>query len=388
MQNSSNSRGKTKIKERKYRFLFIFGTRPEAIKLAPLILKLRDIGNVRVCVTGQHREMLDQVLRFFSIVPDYNLNVMVKNQSLFTVTVKSLKLLEKVIEESRPDLIIVQGDTTTAFVGALAGFYKKIKVAHVEAGLRSFNRFSPFPEEMNRILVGHIADYHFAPTKKAKDNLLKENISAKNIFVVGNTVIDSLFMGLDIIKKDVTRFFDYFNFVDFSKKVILVTGHRRENFGRPFENICHALKEIAKDNVEIVYPVHLNPNVRGHVCPILKNIKNIHLIEPLEYPYLIWLMSKSYLILTDSGGIQEEAPSLGKPVLVLRDVTERMEGIEAGSALLVGTNRERIVATTKVLLYNEVQYNTMTRSRNPYGDGKSSIRIRDILKRLHGDMRL
>ena len=273
MQNSSNSNVKKKNKGRRYRFLFIFGTRPEAIKLAPLILKLRDIGNVRVCVTGQHREMLDQVLRFFSIVPNYNLNVMVKNQSLFTVTVKSLKLLEKVIEESRPDLIIVQGDTTTAFVGALAGFYKKIKVAHVEAGLRSFDRFSPFPEEMNRILVGHITDYHFAPTKKAKENLLKEPISAKNIFVVGNTVIDTLFMGLDIIKKDVTRFFDYFNFVDFSKKVILVTGHRRENFGSPFENICHALKEIAKDNVEIVYPVHLNPNVRGHVCPILKNIK-------------------------------------------------------------------------------------------------------------------
>lgn len=388
MQNSSNFSVKKKNKEKRYRFLFIFGTRPEAIKLAPLILKFRDVGNVRVCVTGQHREMLDQVLRFFSIVPNYNLNVMVKNQSLFTVTVKSLKLLEKVIEKSRPDLVIVQGDTTTAFAGALAGFYKRIKVAHVEAGLRSFNKFSPFPEEINRILVGHIADYHFAPTKKAKDNLLKENISGKNIFVVGNTVIDALFMGLDIMKKDETKIFDYFDFVDFSKKVILVTGHRRESFGKPFENICHALKEIAEEDVEIVYPVHLNPNVRGHVCPILKNIKNIHLIEPLEYPYLIWLMSKSYLILTDSGGIQEEAPSLGKPVLVLRDVTERMEGIKAGSALLVGTNKGSIVAATKVLLYNEVQYNTMARSRNPYGDGKSSIRIRDILKRLHGDMRL
>ncbi len=375
---------KKKNKGRRYRFLFIFGTRPETIKLAPLILKLRDIGDVRVCVTGQHRAMLDQVQRFFLIVLDYNLNVMVKNQSLFTVTTKSLKLIENVIEESMPDLIIVQGDTTTAFVGALAGFYKKIKVAHVEAGLRSFNKFSPFPEEINRILVGHIADYHFAPTKKAKDNLLKENISGKNIFVVGNTVIDALFMGLDIIKKDEKRFYDYFNFVDFSKKVILVTGHRRESFGKPFENICCALKEIAEDNVEIVYPVHLNPNVRRHVYPMLSGIKNIHLINPVEYTYLIWLMSKSYLILTDSGGIQEEAPSLGKPVLVLRDVTERTEGIEAGTGILVGTNKKRIVNLTRTLLINPIEYNKMAKSGNPYGDGKSSIRIRDILKRVLG----
>ena len=373
---------KKKNKEKRYRFLFIFGTRPEAIKLAPLIVKLKDIGDVQVCVTGQHREMLDQVLRFFSIVPNYNLNIMVKNQNLFTVTVKSLKLLENVIEESRPDLIIVQGDTTTAFAGALAGFYNKIKVAHIEAGLRSFHKFSPFPEETNRVLVSHIADYHFAPTDKAKENLLRESISEEKIFVVGNTVIDALFMGLDTVNRNERRFYDYFAFLDFSKRIILVTGHRRESFGKPFENICYALKEIAQDNVEIVYPVHLNPNVRGHVYPILSGIKNIHLVEPLEYPYLIWLMSKSYLILTDSGGIQEEAPSLGKPVLVMRDVTERTEGIDAGTALIVGTDMKKIFDATRMLLTDKREYRKMARRKNPYGDGKSSKRIRTVINRL------
>jgi len=356
--------------------------------MAPLVKKLKTIGSVQVCVTGQHRDMLDQVLEFFSIVPDYDLNIMVKNQSLFNVTTKSMKLLERVLDESNPDLIIVQGDTTTAFVGALAGFYKKIRVAHVEAGLRSFDKSSPFPEQMNRTLVGHIADYHFAPTKKAKDNLIKESIPAKNIFVVGNTVIDALLMGMDIIERHERKFYDYFNFIDYSKKIILVTGHRRESFGKPFEDICYALKEIAREHVEIVYPVHLNPNVRGHVYPILSDITNIHLIDPLEYPYLIWLMNQSYLILTDSGGIQEEAPSLGKPVLVLRDVTERTEGIEAGTGILVGTNKKKIVDSTRTLLFNHSKYNEMAQRRNPYGDGKSSSRIRDILKRLHGDMRL
>jgi len=379
---------KTKRKTRSRRFLFIFGTRPEAIKLAPVIAKLRDVGNVQVCVTGQHRDMLDQVLGFFSIVPDYDLNVMAENQSLFRVTTKSLRRLDRVIDKSKPDLIIVQGDTTTAFVGALTGFYKRIKVAHIEAGLRSFNKLSPYPEEINRILVGHIADYHFAPTKKAKDNLIKENIPAKKIFVVGNTVIDALRMGMDIIKKDEKIFYDYFNFIDYSKKILLVTGHRRESFGKPFEDICYALKEIAKEHVEIVYPVHLNPNVRRYVYPILRGIKNIHLIDPLEYPYLIWLMNKSYLILTDSGGIQEEAPSLGKPVLVLRDVTERTEGIKAGTGILVGTDRKKIIASTRTLLSHKGTYRKMAHRRNPYGDGKSSSRIRDILKRLHSDMRL
>lgn len=382
MHSSLNFSAKTKGKGKISRFLFIFGTRPEAIKLAPLIVKLKDVGNIQVCVTGQHREMLDQVLQFFSIVPDYDLNIMMENQSLFTVTSKSLKLLEKVIKESQPDLIIVQGDTTTTFVGALAGFYNKIKVAHIEAGLRSFHKFSPFPEETNRVLVSHIADYHFAPTDKAKENLLRESISEENIFVIGNTVIDALFMGLDIVNRNEKRFYDYFRFLDFSKRIILVTGHRRESFGKPFENICYALKEITQENVEIIYPVHLNPNVRGHVYPLLSGIKNIHLIEPLAYPYLIWLMSKSYLILTDSGGIQEEAPSLGKPVLVMRDVTERTEGIDAGTALLVGTNKEKIVKSVRMLLSNKGEYNNMAKRRNPYGDGKSSLRIRDIVKKL------
>ena len=367
---------------RRPRVLFVFGTRPEAIKLAPLIGQLRDLGRVQVCVTGQHREMLDQVLTFFSISPDYDLNIMARNQGLFAVTAKALRLLEGVLEESRPDLIVVQGDTTTAFAGALAGFYHKIKVAHVEAGLRSFDKFSPFPEEMNRILAGHIADYHFAPTKNARMNLLRENIPGKRIFVVGNTVIDALLLGLSIVKKDERPFHDYFRFLDFSKKILLVTGHRRESFGRPFENICRALREIARDDVEIVYPVHLNPNVRRHVYPLLQGVGNIHLTDPLEYPFLIWLMKQSYLVLTDSGGIQEEAPSLGKPVLVLRDVTERTEGIEKGTALLIGTDRRKIVETTRMLLYNRSEYRKMAKRRNPYGDGNASRRIRDILVNL------
>ena len=372
----------TKGRARGRRFLFIFGTRPEAIKMAPLVKKLKTCGSVQVCVSGQHRDMLDQVLEFFSIVPDYDLNIMAENQSLFRVTTKSLKRLEGVIDESTPDLIIVQGDTTTAFVGALSGFYKKIRVAHIEAGLRSFNKLSPFPEEINRILVGHIADYHFAPTKKAKDNLIKESIPAKKVFVVGNTVIDALLMGMDIIKRNEKKYYEYFDFLDHSKKIILVTGHRRESFGKPFENICYALKEIAKEHVEIVYPVHLNPNVRRHVYPILSGIKNVHLTDPLGYPYFIWLMNRSYLILTDSGGIQEEAPSLGKPVLVMRNVTERTEGIEAGTGILVGTNKKKIVDSTRTLLFNRVAYNKMAQCRNPYGDGKASLRIRDIIKKI------
>lgn len=327
--------------------------------------------------------MLDQVLGFFSIVPDYDLNIMAKKQSLFTITAKSLKLLDSVIAESMPDMIIVQGDTTAAFVGALAGYYKRIKVAHVEAGLRSFNKFSPFPEEINRILAGHIADLHFAPTPKAKENLLRENIPDEAIFVVGNTVIDALFMGLDIVKMDEKPFYAYFDFVDFSKKVILVTGHRRESFGKPLENICNALKEIAEDDVEIVYPVHLNPVVRKHVYAILRGIENIHLIEPLSYPYLIWLMRKCYLILTDSGGIQEEAPSLGKPVLVIRDVTERTEGVEEGTARLVGTDRKEIVKSVRAL-FDKREYSKMAKARNPYGDGKASVRIAGILRELQG----
>ena len=372
------------MKKKKRKILFIFGTRPEAIKLAPVVKEFqKDSGfEVKVCVTAQHREMLDQVLKFFDVKPDYDLNLMKPNQSLFDITSNVLKSLEKVLEIEKPDIIFVQGDTTTAFVGALAGFYKKIKVAHIEAGLRSHNKYSPFPEEINRVLIGHIADYHFAPTERARENLLKENIK-ENVYVVGNTVIDALLLGLDIIKKEGKgKYYKYFDFIDFSKKIILVTAHRRESFGEPFENICYALKEISNkhQDIEIVYPVHLNPNVRKPVNRILGGIKNIHLIDPLKYPYLIWLMSKSYLVLTDSGGIQEEAPSLGKPVLVMREVTERIEGIEAGTAKLVGTNKDRIVKEVENLLENVDEYQKMARAVNPYGDGKASKRIREILE--------
>jgi len=369
------------------KILFIFGTRPEAIKMAPLIKefeKNKDKFDIKVCVTAQHREMLDQVLDFFNINVDYDLNLMKPNQSLFTITADIIKSLENVLDSSKPDLIFVQGDTTTAFAGALAGFYKKIKIAHIEAGLRSFNKYSPYPEEINRVLVGHIADYHFAPTERAKKNLYNEGIK-KNVWVVGNTVIDALFLGLDIIKKEgEDKYYKFFEFVDFSKKIILVTGHRRESFGEPFKNICFALKEIANsfEDIEIVYPVHLNPNVRKPVYEILQGHPRIHLIEPLEYPYLIWLMSKSYIVLTDSGGIQEEAPSLGKPVLVMRKITERVEGIEAGTAKLVGTNKDKIVKETMKLLESEQEYKKMANAVNPYGDGKASKKILKIIKEI------
>ncbi len=372
----------------KFKILLIFGTRPEAIKLAPLIKefeKYAEIFETKVCITAQHREMLDQVLKFFKIKPDFDLNIMKPNQSLSELTANMIKEIEPVLQNFRPDLVFVQGDTTTAFVGALSAFYQKVSIAHIEAGLRSFNKYSPFPEEINRVLVGHLADYHFAPTEKAKENLFNENIK-KNVYVVGNTVIDALFLGLDIIKKQgEEKFYKFFNFLDFSKKIILVTGHRRESFGKPFENICNALKEIAQKHkdVEIVYPVHLNPNVRKPVFEILKGTENIHLIEPLEYPYLIWLMNKSYLVLTDSGGIQEEAPSLGKPVLVMREVTERTEGIEAGTAKLVGTNREKIAEEVSLLLEDKNEYRKMSKAVNPYGDGKASERIREIIEKVY-----
>jgi len=363
------------------KILFIFGTRPEAIKMAPLIKEFKkqpDRFACLVCVTAQHREMLDQVMNFFEIKPDFDLNIMKPGQSLFDITIACLAGLEKVIEKSSPDLIFVQGDTTTAFAGALAGYYKKIKVAHIEAGLRSDNKYSPYPEEMNRILAGNLADYHFAPTKQAVMNLRNENIKG-NIWNVGNTVIDALFLGLAIIEKQAPKkYSDHFSFIDFTKKIILVTGHRRESFGEPFENICHALNELAgkhSGEIEIVYPVHLNPNVRKPVNQILKNAKNIHLIEPLDYPHLIWLMSKSYIVLTDSGGIQEEAPSLGKPVLVMREVTERTEGINARTAKLVGTDRLKIIEETDRLLTDPREYKKMSNATNPYGDGKTSEKI-------------
>lgn len=371
----------------KKKILIVFGTRPEAIKMAPLVYEFKkneDKFETKVCVTAQHRQMLDQVLDFFKITPDYDLNLMKDNQTLSDITINVLKGMDDVLSEFKPELIFVQGDTTTTFVTALAGYYRKIKIAHLEAGLRSGNKYSPYPEEINRILAGHLSDYHFAPTEKAYNNLINEGIN-KNIFNVGNTVIDALFLGMDIIKKrGEEKFFQFFSNVDFRKRIILVTGHRRESFGEPFQNICHALKKIAEKyvNLEIIYPVHLNPNVQKPVFTILDGLNNIHLIEPLDYPYLIWLMEKSYLVLTDSGGIQEEAPSLGKPVLVMRDVTERIEGIEAGTAKLVGTNSETIIKETQILLDNENEYIKMSKAVNPYGDGKTSQRILEILRNI------
>lgn len=365
--------------------LFIFGTRPEAIKMAPLVRELQSRENefiVRICVTGQHREMLDQVLDFFSIKPDYDLSVMKQNQTLFTVTADIMSGLEPILDKEQPDIVLVQGDTTSAFVGALGGFYKQIPVGHLEAGLRSGDIYSPFPEEVNRIMVGRIATYHFAPTERSQKALLGEGISDDSIYMVGNTVIDALLLGLEIIKThDEEGYKAAIGPIEWSKRIILVTGHRRESFGGGLENAFRAIKRIAQDNpeVEIVYPVHLNPNVQKPVNDILQNIKNVHLIKPLNYPNLVWLMNKSYLVLTDSGGIQEEAPTLGKPVLVMRDVTERQEGVEAGTAMLVGTNEKAIYDATQNLLDSQTAYNAMANAVNPYGDGKTSKKIADIL---------
>ncbi len=373
--------------------MVIFGTRPEAIKFAPLIQQLgKAEGNfrVKVCVTAQHKEMLDQVLQFFRINPDINLHIMKPNQSLFGLTSDSLREIEAEMKNNPSDLVFVQGDTTTALIGALAGFYSGVKVAHLEAGLRSGYKRSPFPEEMNRKLVGQIADYHFAPTPQARLNLHREGIK-DNIWIVGNTVVDALFLCLDILRhSDEQPYYEFFKKVDFSKKILLVTGHRRESFGKPFKNICGALTDIAFlfRDVQIVYPVHLNPKVKDVVHSTLGGIKNIHLMEPLEYNFLVWLMKKSFMVLTDSGGIQEEAPSLGKPVLVMREVTERIEGIDSCTAELVGTERNKIVNAVSSLLTDDSKYQKMAKAINPYGDGKASQKIVEILRRvkiLEGD---
>lgn len=370
------------------KLLFIFGTRPEAVKMAPLIKEFEkhpDHFDVKVAVTGQHREMLDQVLQFFNIKPDYDLNLMKPNQTLFDVTADALRGMEKILEEVKPDLVIVQGDTTTVFAGALAGFYKKVSVAHLEAGLRSGDKYSPFPEEINRILTGHIADYHWCPTEKARENLLAEGIKDEKIHVVQNTVIDALFLALDLLKEEGDeKYLEFFKDVDFNKKLILVTAHRRESFGQPFENICNAVKELSTKypDVEFVYPVHLNPNVREVVFRILSDIPNIHLMDPLDYPYMVWIMNKAHIVLTDSGGVQEEAPSLGKPVIVLRDVTERQEGVDAGTAKLVGTDKELIINATSALLDNEQEYEKMAKAVNPYGDGTTSKKIVKLLSTM------
>ena len=366
------------------KLLFVFGTRPEAIKIAPIVKEFQkydDIFEVKVCVTAQHREMLDQVLNLFEIKPDYDLDLMKPNQDLYDITNNVLSGLKKVLEEVKPDVVFVHGDTTTTMASSLAAYYQQIDVAHVEAGLRTNNIYSPFPEEMNRQLSSKIAKYHFAPTRMAEKNLLQEGIKKDNIFVVGNSVVDAL---LNVVENVKDKKFDYESYSLSERKFILATGHRRENFGEGFLNICEALKEIALkyQNIDIVYPVHLNPNVQKPVNDLLSNINNIYLIKPLEYEAFVKLMSKSYIILTDSGGIQEEAPSLGKPVLVMRDTTERPEAVAAGTVKLVGTSKELIVLELSQLISNEKAYFKMSMAHNPYGDGKTSKYIVDIMKTL------
>lgn len=365
------------------KILVVFGTRPEAIKMAPVIREFRkhpDQFDITVCVTAQHREMLDQVLRFFEIEPEYDLDLMKQDQGLNGLTRSVLQGVSEVIQEVKPDAVFVQGDTTTSFAAALAAFYEGVKVCHIEAGLRTYNKQAPFPEEVNRQLTSRIADIHFAPTESAKQNLVTEGIDEATVIVTGNTVIDALYEGLDLIrKKKPAGVAALEKRIDSTKKLILVTGHRRENFGEGFQNICKALKEIAQDEqVQIVYPVHLNPNVKNPVYDLLSNTPNIHLIEPLAYPEFIWLMEKSYLILTDSGGIQEEAPSLGKPVLVMREVTERPEAVEAGTVLLVGTDPEKIINEVGALIRDADRYQAMSNLHNPYGDGEASRRILEV----------
>jgi len=375
--------------------LVIFGTRPEAIKLAPVVdcLKARGQGlQTVVCVTAQHRQMLDQVLAIFDIEPDHDLDIMRNDQDLFDITTAALAGLRRVIAEEKPDLVLVQGDTTTAFVSGLAAFYLKIPVAHVEAGLRTRDKHQPFPEEINRHLLSVLADLHFAPTDLARDNLLAEGIDENKVWVTGNTVVDALLKVAAAQETPEKRaaFESYFleewdlDLGDRSGpdgRMILVTGHRRESFGKGFENICTALKDIAlqRDDVTIVYPVHLNPNVRKPVNSILEGQGNVRLIEPIEYEAFVFLMNRSHLILTDSGGIQEEAPSLDKPVLVMRETTERPEGIEAGAVRLVGTGRDSIVSATLELLDNGSVYGKMSAAANPYGDGQAAGRIVDVL---------
>lgn len=364
------------------RILSVFGTRPEAIKMAPVVLALRaqpQNFDARVCVTAQHREMLDQVLRLFNILPEFDLNLMVPNQDLFDITSNALLGLRSVLREWRPDMILVHGDTTTTFATSLAAYYEKVAIGHVEAGLRTGNIYSPWPEEMNRRLTSTIAARHFAPTTTSRDNLLHEGIQEAAIDVTGNTVIDALLQitsRIDSSPRLSRELAEQFPFLDPKRRLVLVTGHRRENFGRGFENICHALKRLSdRPDVQIVYPVHLNPNVQGPVRQILSDAVNVHLIEPLDYLPFVYLMKMSYFILTDSGGIQEEAPSLGKPVLVMRDTTERPEAVTAGTVKLVGTDSELILAEAVRLLTDTEAYRTMSRAHNPYGDGAASKRI-------------
>jgi len=370
------------------RILLIFGTRPEAIKMAPVIKELQKHQErfiVQVCVTAQHRQMLDQVLELFNIQPDFDLDVMKPGQDLFDVTCNVLQGLKPVLESVRPDLVLVHGDTTTTMAAALAAYYCRIPVGHVEAGLRTHNKFAPFPEEINRTVAGALTDIHFSPTESARQNLLLEGVAEEDILVTGNTVIDALLTVVDKLRTDEalkTELSRKFDFIDINKRLILVTGHRRENFGVGFDNICHALREIAAayDDVEIIYPVHLNPNVQEPVMRILSDCPSVHLIEPLDYLPFVYLMDRSYLIVTDSGGVQEEAPSLGKPVLVMRTTTERPEAVIAGTVELVGTDRKKIVSAVIRLLDSHEEYQKMATAHNPYGDGLAAARIAE---RIH-----
>ncbi|EGD53045.1 UDP-N-acetylglucosamine 2-epimerase [Thermoanaerobacter ethanolicus JW 200] len=364
------------------KIISVFGTRPEAIKMAPLIKALereKDFES-KVCVTAQHREMLDQVLRLFNITPHYDLNIMKEKQTLSEITTSALIGLERVFNSEKPDLVLVHGDTTTTFAAALAAFYHKIKVGHVEAGLRSFNKWFPYPEEINRKLTGVLTDLHFAPTSRAKLNLLKEGVSEESIFVTGNTVIDAMAY---TVKKDYVFRDERLNQIDYhDKKVIVVTAHRRENWGKPLENICNALKRIAQNykDVYIVYPVHKNPVVRETVFSMLGELGNVLLLDPLDTDEMHNLMAKCHMVMTDSGGLQEEVPSLGKPVLVLRDVTERPEAVEAGTVKVIGTEQEVVYNEGTLLLENKEEYDKMANAVNPYGDGKASLRIIQAIK--------
>ncbi|MBE7029498.1 MAG: UDP-N-acetylglucosamine 2-epimerase (non-hydrolyzing) [Ruminococcaceae bacterium] len=372
---------------KKIKVMTVFGTRPEAIKMAPLVKEIESREELEsiVAVTAQHRQMLDQVLEIFDIKPDYDLNIMKDRQTLTDITLRAIKGLDDVIKEAEPDIVLVHGDTSTTFAGALAAFYNQVSVGHVEAGLRTYDKYSPFPEEMNRKLTGAISDMHFAPTVNNKNNLLKEAVKEEDIYITGNTVIDAL---KTTVKEDYVFETEAINKVDFSKKVIVVTAHRRENLGEPLENICSALCKIAKEylgEVEIIYPMHLNPLVRETANKYLKDVKNVHLIDPVDVCELHNLMNKSYMIMTDSGGLQEEAPSLGKPVLVLRNETERPEAVEAGTVKIAGVIEENIISMAKDLLDNKESYDKMAKAVNPYGDGFASMRICDaIIEKFNG----
>ncbi|MGO0706540.1 non-hydrolyzing UDP-N-acetylglucosamine 2-epimerase [Pseudomonas paracarnis] len=369
--------------------LCVFGTRPEAIKMAPVAIALGNDPSVdaKICVTGQHREMLDQVLNLFELVPDFDLNIMKPSQDLTDVTVRILEGLRSVFAEFVPDVVLVHGDTATTFAASLAAYYHRIPVAHVEAGLRTGDIYSPWPEEGNRKLTGALANLHFAPTQTSQANLLREGVPEKNVLVTGNTVIDALMMVIDRLKADEElrkSAAKPSSFISTERRIVLVTGHRRESFGDGFERICEALAHIANTHkdVDIIYPMHMNPNVREPVNRVLKDIKNVYLIEPLDYLPFVYLMEKSYLILTDSGGIQEEAPSLGKPVLVMRDTTERPEALKAGTVKLVGTDVQTMIAEVDELLNSQSAYDKMSFAHNPYGDGNASRRIVETLKMI------